>query len=175
MRQSQNWIDISRFTEENTYLDSREVYAALAAYIADYLKTDIAFSKLLYKYMLLDDVISGNELCTILYDQGVLSKDDDLYASFMAGQTSSYDLMMSKIRNLEITPAQLALDPCSGSVVITDPNTGEIKACVTYPGYDNNRLANQMDTGYYRKLTSDLSEPFYNKATQQRTAPGSTV
>ncbi len=171
---SKNWIDISQFTEKNTYLDSREVYTALAAYISDYLKTDTAFSKLLYKYMLLDDVISGSELCTILYDQGILSKEDDLYASFMAGQTSAYDLMINKITNLEITPAQLALDPCSGSVVITDPNTGEIKACVTYPGYDNNRLANQMDTSYYRKLTSDLSEPFYNKATQQRTAPGST-
>ena len=31
-----------------------------------------------------------------------------------------------------------------------------------------------MDTEYYRKLNSDLSSPFYNKATQQRTAPGST-
>ena len=27
-------------------------------------------------------------------------------------------------------------------------NTGAILACVSYPGYDNNRLANQMDTAY---------------------------
>ena len=79
-----------------------------------------------------------------------------------------------KINNLEIKPSQLALDPCSGSLVITDVNTGETLACVTYPGYDNNRLANQMDTAYYSKLSSDLSRPFYNKATQQKTAPGST-
>ena len=31
-----------------------------------------------------------------------------------------------------------------------------------------------MDTDYYRKLNKDLSTPFYNKATQDRTAPGST-
>lgn len=31
-----------------------------------------------------------------------------------------------------------------------------------------------MDTDYYRKLNKDLSTPFYNKATQERTAPGST-
>ncbi len=84
------------------------------------------------------------------------------------------DLMLRKISSLEITPAQLALDPCSGSVVITNPSTGETLACVSYPGYDNNRLANNMDTDYYRKLNKDLSTPFYNKATQERTAPGST-
>ena len=39
--------------------------------------------------------------------------------------------MMSKISNLEITPAQLALDPCSGSIVVVDPNTGETLACGT--------------------------------------------
>jgi penicillin-binding protein 2 len=68
----------------------------------------------------------------------------------------------------------LALDPCSGSAVITDPNNGEILACVTYPGYDNNKLANSMDVSYYNKLANDKSKPFYNKATQQETAPGST-
>ena len=45
---------------------------------------------------------------------------------------------------------------------------------MTYPGYDNNRLANNMDTEYFAKLSQDLSRPFYNKATQQLTAPGST-
>lgn len=171
---SQNWIDISTVVEDETYLNAKEAYQALAAYIADYLKTDTSFSKLLYYYMLMEDTLSGEELCIILYDQNILSKEDGVYESFISGQVSSYDLLKAKISNLEITPAQLALDPCSGSAVITDPNTGEIRACVTYPGYDNNRLANQMDVAYYRQLNSDLSEPFYNKATQQRTAPGST-
>ena len=171
---SQNWVDISGFTDEGTYLDSKEVYEALAAYIADYLKTDGEFSKLLYHYLILDDVISGTELCLALYDQGILSTDDPDYGPLASGQMSSYDFMYQKISKLEITPAQLALDPCSGSVVITDPDSGEILACVTYPGYDNNRLANQMDVAYYQKLNSDLSQPFYNKATQQKTAPGST-
>ena len=31
-----------------------------------------------------------------------------------------------------------------------------------------------MDTDYYNKVNSDLSTPFYNKATQQSVAPGST-
>ena len=82
--------------------------------------------------------------------------------------------MKEKIKNLEITPAQLALDPCSGSCVISDPNTGNILALVSYPGYDNNKLANTVDADYFNSLNSDLSLPLYNYATQQRTAPGST-
>ena len=169
-----NWIDISQFSSEEEYLDSNEVYTALAEYLTESLAEDEGFSKILYKYMLQADTISGTQLCMLLYDQKVLEKDEQTYNALKSGSMRAYDFMINKIRNLEITPAQLALDPCSGSVVITDVNTGETLACVTYPGYDNNRLANNMDTEYFAKLSQDLSGPFYNKATQQLTAPGST-
>lgn len=110
----------------------------------------------------------------LLYDQGVLEQDEATYSALSSGTLRAYDFMINKISNLEITPGQLALDPCSGSVVITDVKTGETLACVSYPGYDNNRLANNMDTEYYAHLYEDMSRPFYNKATQQLTAPGST-
>ena len=62
----------------------------------------------------------------------------------------------------------------AGSTVITDVNTGAVKALVSYPGYDNNRLANGVDAEYYAKLNDDNSNPQWNYATQERTAPGST-
>lgn len=171
---SQNWIDISMISSDDAYLDSQQVYDFLAKYITDYLSASKTFSKLLYKYMLLGERISGAQLCQVLYDQKILSTDDGDYAAFQAGTMTSYQLMLAKIQKLEITPAQLALTPCSGSAVVTDPNSGEILACVTYPGYDNNKLANDMDVSYYRKIYNDLSMPLYNKATQQTTVPGST-
>ncbi len=171
---SQNWINIAELEEEDTYLDSTQVYNSLAEYICNYLAESNAFSKLLYKYLIKEDVISGTQICHALYDQGILSKDDDDYSAFSSGIMSSYDLILEKIRGLEITPAQLALEPCSGSAVVVDPNIGEVLACVTYPGYDNNRLANDMDVDYYYQIYNDLSTPLYNKATQQTTAPGST-
>ena len=84
--------------------------------------------------------------------------------------------MVNLIKNLEITPAQLALDPYSASCVLTDVNTGEVRALVSYPSYDNNRLANGIDAEYYARISSgeDLSRPMWNYATQMRTAPGST-
>lgn len=172
---SQNWIDISMISHADTYMDSTEVYELLADYIVEKLALDTTFSKSMYKYMLYDDMVVPQDICNLLYDQGILSKDDGVYDQFVAGRITPFELIKQKLTNLEITPAQLALDPCSGSIVVTDPSTGSIKACVSYPGYDNNRLANQMDTAYYRKLNNDLSSPFYNKATQERTAPGSTL
>lgn len=128
----------------------------------------------MYHYMLLQDMLDGYDICNLMYDQNLLTKEDDDYAAYVAGNMTPFQLLSDKIAKLEITPAQLALDPCSGSAVITDPNTGAILACVSYPGYDNNRLANQMDTAYWAKLNTDESSPLYNKATQQKTAPGST-
>lgn len=170
----ENWIDISRFSAEGEYLDSSEVYSALADYLTESLSDDEGFSKIIYKYMLQSDMISGTQLCLLLYDQGVLEADETTYNALASGSMRAYDFMNNKISNLEITPAQLALDPCSGSVVITDVKTGETLACVTYPGYDNNRLANNMDSEYFNHLQEDLSNPFYNKATQETRAPGST-
>ena len=170
----QNWIDISKISTEGDYLDSAEVYQALTAYITDYLKTDTSFSKILYKYMLLEDTISGQELCLVLYEQGVLDKEDGTYEALASGAMGAYDFMINKIYTLEIEPAQLALMPCSASAVVTDVKTGDVVALVSYPGYDNNRLTNNMDTSYYAKLALDQSSPFFNKATQQKTAPGST-
>ena len=172
---SQGWIDISSFSPEGEYLDSEEIYQALTAYIIDYLSTDTGFSKLLYKYMLQEDTISGQEICLVLYEQGVLDKNDDDYENLASGAMGAYDFMINKIYTLEIEPAQLALMPCSASAVVVDVKTGDVVALVSYPGYDNNRLTNDMDTDYYAKLALDQSSPFFNKATQQTTAPGSTL
>ena len=172
---SQGWIDISSFSPEGEYLDSEEIYQALTEYIIDYLSTDTGFSKLLYKYMLQEDTISGQEICLVLYEQGVLDKNDDDYENLASGAMGAYDFMINKIYTLEIEPAQLALMPCSASAVVVDVKTGDVVALVSYPGYDNNRLTNDMDTDYYAKLALDQSSPFFNKATQQTTAPGSTL
>ena len=170
----QNWIDITKYESEAKYADTEELYNDLIDYTLDYLSTDNGFEKLVYKYLLLDDGITGNQLCLILYEQGILSKDDEDYSALSSGQITAFDFMKKKIKSLEITPGQIALDPCSGSTVMLDTKTGEILAMVTYPGYDNNKLANSVDSDYYAYLTNSAANPLYNYATQQRTAPGST-
>lgn len=171
---SKNWIDINGIVEDAAYLDSNEVYTRLADYIAEYLSDDTDFCKRVFRYMLREKSLSGTEVCLLLFDQGVLEMNTEDYNNLSNGTLSAYDFIRDKIYNLEIRPSQLALEPCSGAIVITDPDTGDVRACVTYPGYDNNRLVNEMDSDYYNKLATDLSSPFYSRATQETLAPGST-
>ncbi len=171
---SQNWIDINGVVEDSVYLDTNEVYTQLADYIAEYLSDDTDFGKSVFRYMLMEESLSGTQVCLLLFDQGVLEMNTQDYENLSNGTLSGYDFIREKIRTLEIRPSQLALRPCSGAIVIVDPNTGDVKACVTYPGYDSNRLVNDMDSDYYSDLASDLASPFYSRATQESLAPGST-
>lgn len=171
---SKNWIDITKFTVEEKYSDSTEIYDALCNYIIEDIFTETEFSKIIYEYLIQAETISGKQLCLILFDQGVLPYDEDEIASLRNGSVTAVAFLKGKIKNLDITPAQLALDPCSGSCVVTDTDTGEILALVSYPGYDSNKLANTVDAEYFNSLQNDKSLPQYNYATQQGTAPGST-
>ena len=171
---SMNWIDVTKIAGDSPYLDSQEIFQSVLDYIRETLMEDMEFGKMLYKYMLLDDQVSGREVCLLLYEQNVLEYDEVMVERLRSGQISSYNFMLEKIRNLEITPAQLALEPCSGGVVIVDSDTGDTLACVTYPSYDNNRLTNVMDSSYYSSLQKDSSSPFVNRVTQENLAPGST-
>ncbi len=174
---SAQWIDIIMLAGEDasgSYSDTAEIYDALCTKIIDMLIAELDFHKIIYQYMIKDDIISGNQICMVLFEQAVLTDNADDFNGLKSGTLSSYDFLKEKIRLLEITPAQLALDPCSGSSVVLDPITGEVLACVSYPGYDTNKLANVVDSEYYSSLLNNLATPLYNFATQQQTAPGST-
>ena len=169
-----SWIQVSALNLEEQYADTEEIYAALVSYIMEKISASNTFQRLIYKSLIYSDMISGSQLCVILYEQGVLEYDEGTVNALKNGSTGAYSFLKEKIRTLEITPAQLALDPCTGSCVIMDPNNGNLLACVTYPGYDTNRLANNMDSEYWNSLVVDGSNPLYNNATQQTTVPGST-
>ena len=171
---SMNWVDVSGLDVKNSYMNSEEIYQVVVDYISSKLATDSNFHTMLYKYVILNDVVTGREVCLLLYDQGILEYDEETVGKLRSGAYSAYSFMLDRIKNLEITPGQLALEPCSAGCVITDPNTGDVLANVSYPGYDNNRLTNTMDSAYYAELNRDLAGPLYSRSTQERTAPGST-
>lgn len=168
------WIDISLLEVNSKYADTSEIFDALVNYVLTEASTDKNFAKYVYKYMIPKNQVTGKQLCLLLLEQSVLDYDEATYQQIRNGSITPYGFLLNKINNIEITPAQLALDPCTGSTVITDVNTGEIKALVSYPGYDNNKLANGVDAEYYAKLNDDNSNPQWNYATQEKTAPGST-
>lgn len=168
-----NYIDLSQL-EVNTYFNSEELYQKLLDYTWDILGQDSTFNKKIYRHLVFSYKLSGIEICLLLFEQGVLEYNADDVHKLEAGSISPYKFMEDKIKSLEITPAMLALEPCSGSIVITDVNNGNVIAMVTYPSYDNNMLANKVDADYYNWLSTDKTYPLMNRPTTQLTAPGST-
>lgn len=171
---SQNWIDVSKLNLSNRYSDSEEIYEKIIDYIIAEIDNNSDFYKRIYKYMIKGDVISGRQVCMLLCEQGAIEVSEEEETKLYNGTITPYNFLINRIENLDITPAQLALDPYSGSMVVTDVNNGKVLALVSYPGYDNNRMANGVDADYYAQLLSDESRPLLNYATQQKTAPGST-
>ncbi len=171
---AQNWINVAKLDIDSRYSDSVEIYNKILEYIFDVLDHDVAFEKKIYRYMILNDELTGRQICELLLEQNIVEPPEEELAQFEAGQETPYAFLRNRIENLDLTPAQLALDPYSGSIVVTDVNTGDVRALATYPSYDNNRMANGVDAVYFASLRNDLSSPMLNYATQQRTAPGST-
>ncbi len=169
------WIDVSAITEDTAFADENESYQALIDYVLAYLADDTGFDALIYEYAIRNDEITGAQLCAALIDQKVTEDQGNERNALLSGAITAYSFLSGRIRSLDITPAELGLDLCSASTVVLDSNTGQTLACVSYPGYDTNRLVTAKDSSYYVYLATNSSNPFYNYATQQRTAPGSTL
>lgn len=169
-----NWINLDNLEIDDNYYSSEEVFQKIVTYVLEEIADDSLFDKKVYHSMVEKGLISGREICLLLYDQKVLKKNSSTYSKLNAGLISPYSFLKSKIRSLEISPGELGLTPCSCSVIVTDVKTGKVKALVSYPSYDNNMFANSVDTDYYTKISTSSASALMNRATQQKTAPGST-
>lgn len=61
----------------------------------------------------------------------------------------------------------------SGAVIAMNPKTGEILALVSYPTFENNRMARLIPAYYYQQLISDPWKPLFNHAISAEHPPGS--
>ncbi|MBI9045110.1 MAG: penicillin-binding protein 2 [Anaerolineaceae bacterium] len=61
----------------------------------------------------------------------------------------------------------------NGVAIAINPKTGEILALVSYPTYENNRMARFIPGYYYQQLIEDPSRPLFNHAISAEHPPGS--
>jgi penicillin-binding protein 2 len=61
----------------------------------------------------------------------------------------------------------------SGVVIAINPKTGEVLAMVSYPTYENNRMARFIPEYYYNQLIQDPTNPLLNHAVGDRLPVGS--
>ncbi len=118
--------------------------------------------------------ISTRDMTLLLFEQGTLTGDEEYINSIKNGSRSPLSVIIEKLESRELHPYQTNLDPCTGSVVVSSVDTGEVLALVTYPSYDSNRLVNNFDNEYYNQLLNDPTTPLVNRPLKQKKAPGST-
>jgi penicillin-binding protein 2 len=61
----------------------------------------------------------------------------------------------------------------SGAVIAMNPKTGEVLALVSYPSYENNRMARFIPAYYFEQLQKDPFKPLFNTAISAEHPPGS--
>lgn len=119
-------INSDIIASEEEYLNKDEIYESLVSFIVNELQENSQFDELINKYLVLNDEILPDDIVRLLYEQQFLNPEDEDYENWNRGLITTFDLLIKKIQKLEITPADLALDPCSGSAVVTDTATGKV-------------------------------------------------
>ena len=153
---NKQWVDLDMLGITGDYYSTEEIYEVLVDTTFDLLYDNKEFDLKIYRELIFNYKLSGREICPLLFDQNVIEYKEDVVNNLKRGRISAYDFLMEKIRNIEITPAQLALAPCSGTVVQADANTGAVIALVSYPSYDSNRLTNKIEWSYYSAHLANL-------------------
>ena len=123
-----------------------------------------------------DDYLSGSVGVTGL--NNTLNKalhlppvGDDIYLTIDARIQDIVD------KNFDVEAPDVGLNDVftthRGSVIVTNPQTGEILAMVSHPAYDNSRIASG-DINYLSSLLKDPTQPLLNRALNDCYVPGST-
>ena len=63
----------------------------------------------------------------------------------------------------------------AGAAIVLEPQTGDILAFVSMPGYDPNLFVNGIDVKTYRDLRNNIYQPLFNRALRGQYPPGSTI
>lgn len=165
-----DYIDLSVYDDlpNGTREAARKI---LEAEFKDFIKIE-TFQFKVYEYLIKNNYIGDTQFLMVLYEQGIITGSDEEVASVKNANITPLTVIKNKLNEGQITPRQLGLDPSTGSVVVTDVNTGEVISMVSYPSYDNNKIMN--DSEYRSFIYKDKTTPLYNRPIQQRVVPGST-
>ncbi|MBU1035902.1 penicillin-binding protein 2 [bacterium] len=98
----------------------------------------------------------GQEIATLLYQKPVPGKD----------------LVLTIDRDLQLYGENLLFDK-KGSIMVSDPNSGEILALVNRPSFSPNLFANGISSSDWQRLSSDADYPLTNRSVQGLYSPGS--
>jgi len=168
---SHNYLDVSSYgIDKGT--DADQALEEIIHMELDKLEQGSQFRNRIYHYLIESGAFPAVDFMDLLYENGLISDADGSREKLNSGELAPIDCLKAKISQDEITPADIDLDPCSGSVVVSDPTSGEVLAMVSYPTYDPNLFMNDVD--YFNRIVADQSGPLVFRAVNETRAIGST-
>ncbi len=125
-----------------------------------------------------DNYLRGKEGLSVVEKEVVSGEfiDYDAYQSIPGNNVyltidSRWQKSLSEILNKSVSNVKAF----GGAGVIVNSRTGEVKAMVTNPGYDNNLFANGISYGDYQSLINDPKKPLFNRPISLQLPPGSIM
>ena len=88
--------------------------------------------------------------------------------------TQGQNLFLSIDARLQLA-AEKAFGARNGAVVAIAPESGEVLALVSKPGFDPHLFVDGIDVDSYRALNDDPGHPLFNRVLQGQYSPGSTL
>ncbi len=86
-------------------------------------------------------------------------------------QQAAQSILLGEINGWNAFLGELRIT--SGIIIAMNPQTGEILAMVSYPTYENNRMARVIPAYYYEQLNADVRNPLLNQAVGAELPAGS--
>jgi penicillin-binding protein 2 len=148
-------------------------------YISEVTREDVENNK----YYRSGDYIGSSGLEKIYEEElrGVKGIRSVLVDVFNIEKEGLYDSLAYSGKNLELgldaelqAYGELLMQNKIGSIVAIDPETGEVLALVSSPGYDPNLLVGRVRNKHYKELVNDSLKPIFNRALMAKYPPGST-
>ncbi len=167
---------------KRVYLDS-EVFSNVIGYVGFPNEEEIKFDGIhnlsrigrtgLEKYY--DSYLKGVEGKKLEVSRFDGSVDSFIVSSPVAGNDlyTSIDSRWQTLLYRELQKLHEKGGGIGGSAVVVNAKTGEIKALVSFPGYDSNMFVNGITQEEYNSLLGDVRTPLLNKAISLQASPGS--
>ena len=168
-RQLYNKI-LSSYQEEEARLEEAEKD------LDDSEKTNLTLKKHFANMLDSEEIlITDRELLLSFGEQGSLDLTEEQMKNIANGNYNLESILIGQLESGGLKPDQMDITPSSGTAVVTDPNTGQTLALVSYPSYDNNEFTQNFNS-IYTKLHDgvDNRNIEINRALKTAKAPGST-
>lgn len=125
-----------------------------------------------------EDILRGNDGIERVVVDAKGRRFDEAWEEALLGSerilepTSGQSVKLSLDPDLQKAAQELFLG-ISGSVVVSEVNTGFVLAMASFPSFDPNELVSADNAKLFRKLLADKERPLRNKAVQDHYSPGS--